>query len=101
MLKKYIGSSSPTSQTENETSKVRVVLTTDHPSEEPSSSIQNQGEIIIHGAAADETNGTDGQELILGTIDAQPISSSPSLSEIESTRAHVVQEAVMLVGQLA
>lgn len=57
--------------------------------------------IIILGITTDEPQKTNGHELILGDIDAQPIFSFPSFSEMDNTRAQAVQEVVMLVGQLA
>lgn len=105
VFKKYVRSESPTSQTnkktENEVSEGRMDLSTDHPSEEPSSSNQSQGEIIIYGATADECYKTDGQEIILGAIDAQPISSIPTLSKIDGTEAYTIKEGAKLVSQLA
>lgn len=68
VLKKYEGSDSPTSstneETENEISEERVVLTIGHPREKLPSSTQNQKEIILHGASAKEDQETRKQELM-------------------------------------
>lgn len=102
--------------TEDEVLEGKMEASTNQLDEEPpSSSNQIQGETPftssewlrtstklknIYKATTDENHTTEGQEIMLGTLDAQPISSISPILENDDAETYSMKEVMKIVNQL-